>query len=326
MLKINKVDISSYIKRLTGQEIHLAELSKDRLNGLALYIRSGYELYEARLLEQDLFFAIPKGEGIMSPKQAKNTMNALSSRLHHPVVLVLPKLPSYLRIRYIDQRIPFLVPNQQLFLPQYLVDLRAEKAEKIEERVLVRPATQLMILYHLLVKSLDGMNQLQISNQLRYSKMTISRAVMECRDKGLIERGRGNIFFMSSKLELWQQSKVFMRSPIQKIKYVDDPAMLDEFLISDINALAHYTDLAAGDKLAVAISKSDYQVLRERFPDQIKEDIGRHAIEVWSYDPQLLTSGNFVDPLSLYLRINQEELDARTSISLDQLVKKGIYD
>lgn len=317
---ISNIDIIEYLEEVTGESITLSKMDMDHLNGLSLHLRKGYQLYKVQLLDRELILAVPQGGLPKSPKQAGKIITAISTQVNNPVALVLDHLPSYLRSRYVAQRIPFVVPGQQLFLPRLLIDLRSHKGYEQAERYHFRPGTQCMILYHLLVETIDGMLQEEIADRLGYSAMTISRAVKECRDKRIIQPGSTGIQFIEDKLELWQESKTFLRSPVRKIRYTDETEWIQPFMVSGNDALAHYTDMASEHSLSVAVSQSQYRDMENLHLDKIDHNHGTCRIEVWEYDPQLLSNNKYVDPLSLYLSIYNDNIDARTSKALDQLI------
>lgn len=317
---INRLNTKDYLEQLTGQSVDMRPIDIDLLQGLSLHLKKGYRLFKTQLLDKDLVLIMPNVMEPLKPTQAKKTLKVFSTKLNLPVVLVLDHLPTYLRNRYVSQRIPFLVPGHQLFLPQMLIDLQSFKDRETESRSYFRPATQCMIIYHLLRKSIQGLRQDEIADRLGYSAMTISRAVRECRDKGLILNGKSGVYFALHQIELWRECKSYLQSPITKTRYVDEVGKLSKFLISGFPALGHYTDLASDNNQMIALSQEQYK-------EMIKQDIsinhryGKIRVDVWEYDPFTITDTNFVDPLSLYLSLKDNGNDSRTSIALDQLIE-----
>ncbi len=316
---ISDIEMVKYLEQLTGEPAHLQPLEMDRLARLSLHLRKGYQLYQVKLVEQHMVLAQPKSEIELSPTRVRKVLKAFSTQVQKPVVLVLDQLPAYLRRRYVSQRIPFMIPGQQLFLPQLLIDLQSRGGTRAAERTYFRPATQCMLLYHLLIEPIQGMLQEEVASRLGYSAMTISRAVKECRDKKLISPGSTRIQFVHHNKDLWQHAKSYLRSPIKKVMYAEELEWMETYLRSGVQALAHYTEIAADGRLSIAMSHKQFQHLTDR-QIETDENFGRICIEIWHYNPKLLSSTHSVDPLSLYLSLDGAHLDPRTAKSLDQLL------
>lgn len=320
---INNLNIKSYLEKVTGKVPELKIIPMDQVHGLSLLLRKSYQLYHLRFLGKDLVLVQADTPDPLSPTQALKILKVFRAKLEQEVVLVLDKLPTYLRRRYIAQQVPFIVPDQQLFIPQMLIDLNNTKDYRPEERNYFRPATQCMVLYHLLIEDIKGLSQNAIAERLGYSNMTISRAVKECEDKGIMDKNSGVDFVYETK-QLWQRAKDHMQSPVAKIVYTDSLSNINNNLKSGMTALSHYTDLAANNEVTIAISQTQYKnLLKENtvFDDRY----GKIKIEVWEYDPAILSTNRYVDKLSLFLTMIENNNDVRTSKALDKLIDQ-VYD
>lgn len=82
-----------------------------------------------------------------------------------------------------------------------------------------------------------------------------------------------------------------------------------------INALSEYTMINREDRDMYAFTKMDIR------NSEIKTDkkYGTYRIEIWRYDPKLLTHSEVVDKLSLYLSLVNHE-DERVQIELENLI------
>jgi len=97
------------------------------------------------------------------------------------VVYVTDALASYERRRLIEQKVPFLVPSNQLYLPNLGIDLREyfRKPPTAPETAL-SPATQAMLIAVLLRKPwCPEWQPAEVLGSLGYTPMTLSRAVKE---------------------------------------------------------------------------------------------------------------------------------------------------
>ncbi|MDA8693349.1 MarR family transcriptional regulator [Saprospiraceae bacterium] len=322
-MKISKLNIEKYLKQIIGHVPDLDLMSMDQIGGLSLHMRKGFQLYQLSLLEKKLILVHSQAEEPLSPTQAKKVLQVFSSKLQQQMVLVMEQLPTYLKGRYIAQQIPFMVPGHQLFIPQMFIDLNNFKSSQGEDRSYFRPATQCMILYHLLIEPISGLSQDSIAEKLGYSAMTISRAVHECREKNLITYNSG-VHFTYESVELWNKCKPYSESPIKKVLFSDEIVDSYSQYQSGMTALTYYTDLASSDDRTIAISQEQYKKL-EKQKFQFDNQNGKIRIEIWEYNPAILSQDKFVDPLSLYLSIYNDNNDARTSLALESLIHQ-VYD
>lgn len=297
---------------MTGQQIDLESIDMASLRRVGLHIRKSFSLYKGKLLDRPIAFMSPISDTEWNPKQIAIYLNVISQQLVMPVVFAIDKLASFQRIRYIEKHIPFVIPGQQLFIPQLLVDLKSTNDKLEVKRAFFRPSTQCMLFYHLECESIEEMQQQEIADKLSYSDMTISRAMDELEDK--------KIDLLMDKQILWEKVKPYLSSPIRKMVYVNELDNTIPIYPSGINALAHYTDIAGEENTTYAISIDTYDKIKDSDKISYSDTYRKHTLEVWNYDPHLLTRDIHVDPLSLYVSMYDEELDERTLLALDQLI------
>ena len=118
--------IIEYLTGVTGETPWVESMPEQLVSTLPLYLRQRYEFFRADLFGRRCVLArenSPTGE--LSPTEYGHEITQLKQRLHEDIVLVLMKLPSYVRNRLVRQRIPFIVPGTQMFLPMLMIDLRA---------------------------------------------------------------------------------------------------------------------------------------------------------------------------------------------------------
>lgn len=321
-MKDNIIRIETYLGQLVGRKIFLEEVPKGVLSDLALQIKKGFVLYQSRLLEYQVVFAFSVDGVKLSPGRAYTVTRAISAKIGVPVVLVIEQVVSYLIRRYIEKRVPFLIPSGQLYIPRLLLDLGGRNQSEPEKRTYFRPSTQFFILYHLLVKKLGGLSQVEIASLLHYSVMTVSRIIKECVSKGILIDHYGSIEFIMKGNEIWNTSQEYFKSPVRKEVYTNAPLLLKDSLLSGSSALAFYTSLVGDQQQTVAIGAEKLNILSRKNKGKFNSKIGAvdHLIQVWNYDPNLLTSTTSVDPLSLYLSVEKEGLDEKIALELDKLL------
>ena len=104
-------------------------------------------------------------------------------------------------------------------------------------------------------------------------------------------------------------------SPIEQLYYTD--AILEGQQISGVNALASYTMLNEESRLCWAVTKKEQKTLAIVTDKQF----GENEIQVWKYNPKMLSTEGAVDKLSLYLSLKDNE-DERIQIELERLINE----
>ena len=116
-----------------------------------------------------------------------------------------------------------------------------------------------------------------------------------------------------SNRELWDKALPMFVSPIEQLHYTD--ALLEGLMVSGVNALASYTMLNEESRQCWAITKKELKNL-----DVVTdEQFGENEIQVWKYNPKMLSTEGVVDKLSLYLSLKDNE-DERIQIELERLI------
>jgi hypothetical protein len=140
-------------------------------------------------------------------------------------------------------------------------------------------------------------------------------------DKGFITLVGGKekqIRFNYQGKALWEMALPYMDTPIDSIVYVSEIETIENGLVSEQNALAEYSLLSGGPK-RIAISKETYKNLRK---ENIQVDpMGESGVEIWKYNPLLLSDTRVVDRLSLYLILRHYE-DERVQIELENMLNE----
>jgi hypothetical protein len=224
----------------------------------------------------------------------------------------------------VEQKVAFIVPGKQLYIP-FLVMHFTEKAERKAPKKVdkFRPVTQLMFLYHLQVHPLEHLNFGEIAQDIKYSNMSVSRAAEELQEFGLANiTGKRNkqLVFVEKGKQLWDLAMPYLQSPVKIDFYINDlPDGIDGKTAGD-NALAKYTNLASGIQPVMAIGPDQQKKLEAAVGFGIDYFDGLFHVEVWNYSPHILSETNIVDRLSLFLSKKFLPKDERLEISLEHLI------
>jgi hypothetical protein len=255
--------------------------------------------------------------------------------------LLLDELPAFARKRLINRRIGFIVPGKQLFLPEWLIDLRERAQHKpvVRKRESLLPSAQFLVIYHILHPSkewqLEGQSLKKIATKFGYTAMGITKAVENLRHFDLVDVAAGKekcIHFRLQRHELWrrlEKENLFI-NPVLKRVYVDEKPEKIFMLESNASALPEYTDMNPVNVEYYGIGRRQFYDLQgKKLLMNANEQNGPYCLEVWKYDPLPLVEGlandqPVVDPLSLYLSLKDMQ-DERIELALEQITNKYIW-
>lgn len=327
--------LQEYLKALLGMEPGFRPLE---MPNLPVFLRERFAFYRTDLFGHPWTMAIENGAWETgSPGEYEKQANLLRPHFEAPVVFVLDSIDSIARQRMLQKGLPFIVPGTQCFLPGALVDFRERFPRKgIQGRDTLSPAAQLVLLYHLQRKRLDGRPLNQIARDLGYSTMTLSKVKDEMEEAGLCEvhrKGRSvSLQFVSEGRELWDLAKDKLVSPVRRTLWAQwatpgYPALRsgENTRLAGISALSEKTMINDDRLPTYALRASMLEGwLRKgtiiRCPDA---ETANAKMEGWAYEPKLLGDNLNVDVLSLYLSLRDSH-DERVQKELEQLIQ-GVH-
>lgn len=317
--------LKNYLEKVSGARPVLAPLDASHL---PLYMRARYSFVSTELfgrswqliLENDPQAPESAGE---YEAQAKRLTPHLGSNL----VFIIPSLPSNTRDRLVQRGVPFIVPGNQAFLPTALIDLREHFPRAAQGgKASLSPTAQLAMLYHLQCESLDGVPLRVIAEKLNCSAMMLSKVKNELLEAGICSTKRDGrallLEFPQSKSSTWEMVKDKMTSPVKAAHWVQHTETVLPALLAGFSALSRHSMIAEDTLPTYALGSDGFAPLVEQgmltpLPDA---DTAHARMELWSYDPRLLSGGETVDALSLYLTMRSTE-DERIEQALEQLLK-----
>lgn len=319
-------ELIKYLLQNFGLETSVYQLNNP--GGIPLYLQANFELFEGHLMGQKVVWAKLRDNQDFTPDQLQKQGQQLKQILNAPVIFVFDKLESWHRKRLIEKQVSFVQPSKQLYIPELFLQLNdiirhPSGSEKNADKL--TPPAQLAILYHLQVNSLEGKLFMEIAELLHYSAMTITRVVKELQGYRLvmIEGAKEkSIRFNVQGRELWERSYSFMSSPVMEKWFTDHFVRDPHFRNSGDNALSAYTMIADSGQPTYAIGKEEFRSLKTQGTLQQLDKInGTATIEVWMYNPMILSSMQEVDRLSLYLSLKDEE-DERVQAAREELLNQ----
>lgn len=317
-------NIIRYIEEITGVKMDLVELRKEEVKNIPFYILNDYKIWKGKLFRKELLLMEKITPEHFTPLQYQKQMKLIELKLQNPVVLLLPEIKPYDRNRLIQKKVNFIIENKQMFIPQLLIDFKEYRVKPLQGAFL-KPAAQAMLLFHLQRQNLSNLNYKQIAGLLNYPYLTISRAVGNlcrlgiCKTKGTKEK---TVVFEMDKRRLWEKALPLMRTPVRNKVFINEVLPDNLVFKTNMNALAFYTNLNDDGHTYYAIKHADFLKLKKEKKIQTTSNYdGDYIVEVWRYNPGILTKIDYVDPLSLYIAFKDSE-DERIEKELEYIINE----
>lgn len=285
-----------------------------------------YRFAEISLFGTTCLLMIDAENGERSPATVRKHMELLRDKYDGFAIYVCEQVTAYNRKRLIEQKVPFIVPGNQMYLPILGIDLREHFKRTRTEQPKVGPATQALILHTLLRDAPGPWTPAELAEELGYSAMTMTRVFDELeaiRFGEISMRGRERrLQLREIRKELWTQVEPLLRSPVTKRVFIRRIPLGANALLTGLAALARRSMLALPPHAQHALGREDWKMVRAQHNvvEVPESDPDVQEIEVWSYRPALLARGPEVDPLSLYLTLRGNR-DERVEAALEELLK-----
>jgi hypothetical protein len=290
-------------------------------------LRERYRFAKAQLLGLRALLVIDANPEEQTPATVRKHMDMIQSKQHVDLIYVRARVTAYNRKRLIEQKVPFIVPGNQMYLPMLAIDLREHFRRIREEAPTFSPSTQVVVLHAMLRDAGQVLIPSEMAPLLGYSAMTMTRAFDELETAKLAEvtvRGRERCLrFIGDRREIWEKAQPFLRNPVSKRLFIRRINGAEGATHAGLTALAHYSMLAPPAYTTYALSREEWKTLRQQHKiiEVPVQDPDVSEIEVWWYSPARFAEHGMVDQLSLYLSLKADH-DERTETALEEMMEK----
>ncbi|MCK9184304.1 MAG: hypothetical protein M0Q16_02900 [Candidatus Cloacimonetes bacterium] len=308
---------------LEGSLDLLVEISPIDLSAKLPYLYTEhYRFYELMLNEEN--YLLFEGRKAISGKTVEVHSKELERRFGYKAVFLNDHISSSLRRTLVEHRVAFIIPDNQIYLPKLGISFKEQYLKRSNKKDRLRPATQVILIRALLNREHHPVTASEYAKQISYTAMSISRAFNELLGHGLITRAENwkerPINWLYTGRELWEKALPLMINPVSRSIWVQF-SQKASYCVAGISALARYSMIDADDFVTYAtistIAKNNMNMIK------IDKDGGSteraNNLQIWRYDPKLITQKDIVDPLSLYLSLKDNH-DERVQISLDKMM------
>lgn len=294
---------------------------------LPYFLHDAYEFASLELFGVRYVLMLGRDVAASATKVRKDA-DVLQQACGEVAIFVTPVLSSYERKRLVGQHVPFIVPGNQLYLPDLGIDLREYFRQRRESSdKSLSPATQALLIGALLKPWKAEVHPSALADGFGYTSMTLSRAVKELESAGLalvVGVGRERwLRFEDIAQVVWTKALPFLRDPVkQSVWAIPNVTIQQQARLAGESALAQATLLAEPAHPVYAISGELWKRAQALGMQAIHSpEAGACLWQIWRYDPNISPVAGTVDPLSLMLSLRNVR-DERVQQALSEFEKE----
>lgn len=314
-----------YITQTLGIPVHRSKW--EQTAELPFYLTNSYSFENAELGDRRALFLTPVGE-LGTVGAIKKHIARLGTFCPWPVVLELPALSRQRKNSLIAERIPFVVPGKQLYLPF----LGAVLSERNDVEAAPEPIDKLlpsaqMLLFAFILGGNEPIHLSEMTKRFHCSAMTMSRAAQQLVQAGLLRRNtQGVQILLSSDLTpraLYHTALPHLISPVRKTMYIDRAELPKDVFSAGLSALSEqaFINPPFVETWGTVAQEKSFTTKSMLLVDTTKQC----AVEFWKYDPRLVSGSLYVDPLSLAASLSDTN-DERVEQSVDTLLREALQN
>lgn len=306
-----------YIENILGLKV--SQHRWEEMSQMPFYLQDRYDIQRANIGEVSALFLFPKAE-LEHIAALQKHIDRIQKEAHLPIAVVLPEISRYRRNALIEAKIAFVVPGKQLYLPfmgMFLQERFDQENIKLEN---LQPATQVLFFYYL-YRNEKELYISQAVKDLGYSAMTISRAAKRLVQTGYFTESKEGVqkilTAMLGRRELFEKMRPMLINPVRRKTYIKKEDLTEEYILAGDTAIAKLTMI--NDSMFRCYAVAGKQAMAE-----LPAALYAHTdvqVELWKYDPKLLSSNGMVDPLSLAMSFADEE-DERIQGAVEEMLDR----
>jgi len=311
-------ELKRYVEQTLGISVDTGSWGDE--SRLPFFLRDTYDFFLLNMQGRQFLLMVDVQQEETSPSTIRKHMEQLRNVCMDDVIYVREQVTSYNRNRLIKNKIPFIVPGNQLYLPMMALDLREYFVTKRGAAKNLSPAAQVLVLYSIYKHRVlfdESVTMTDWAEELGYTKMTMTRAFRDLRSilekEDDVEGIRGR--------QLWDCLRPFLRSPVLRTRYYDFDVFGSESVLAGDSAMAEYTMMAASAARTICMEAEQWKKNHSEETCELPNaELGATIVQVWRYDPRRLDRNGVADPLSVYLSFGKNK-DERVEMALENLLE-----
>lgn len=314
----------SYLNKVLG--LTASEREWSEAGKLPLYLRNGRS-YSILTIENTELLLIHLDADHFQFSAFQKQRKKLIDYWHGDFVLCFDKLTSYQRKILIENRVSFIVPGSQLYLPCLGIVLQERAATTRRKATKLSASSQFLLLHFIYERDQTALTKVQLSKEVGVTPMNVTRAVQELESLELVtvqKSGRSDyVAPVCRGKALYNAAKPYLIDPVQKRLSVACAGELAQLPLSGESALSERTMLNMPPVPCRAIDRKAYRQ-QEAGLKQIDPawcmDNDYIELEVWRYDPMRFSEAGTVDVVSLAAAFRSHP-DERIEMAVDEMME-----
>jgi len=289
---------------------------------LPYFYSEHYRFYDIDL--NGASYLLCEGRDILVAKQVRTQLTELESRIGRQSIYLNTEINFNLRRSLVENRVSFIVPNNQIYLPKLGIVFNERYRITFKTKDSLSPAAQVILLRAILNHEYDMVTASEYAKRLKYTVMSVSRAFAELQEYGIVSREENwkekPFMWLFKGRELWDKALPFLINPVRRSMWIVDNDRLP-YCVAGITALSRYSMINEDDFNTYAtissIAKNNLDIVEISQDSRPADNVTK--MQIWKYNPKLISSEDCVDRLSLYLSMRDSK-DERIQISLDEMM------
>ncbi|HJD27150.1 MAG TPA: helix-turn-helix domain-containing protein [Candidatus Blautia intestinipullorum] len=314
--------MKDFIEKTLHQKVEIIPYKE--IKKFPLVLRTNYQFYRMKIMDQICILAKPEENfGMAALRRQQRQIEHLAGVY---CVLYLNNMNYYSRDKMLEEGIPFVWENHQVYIPFLGLLLKQNEARVIKPCLKISFLTQKFLLIAL-YEEWDDLTVTVVAEQIKVSKMSVTRVFDEIESLGipvLAKRGRSRRYIkIGSKKEIWGTIRPFLRTPLVREYYLERN-LSNISIKSGMSGLAELSMLEDNSYPTYAITKyeirekgidQERQIPRDEIPGCVVQEIG-YCIPFYN--------GNIIDPLSIYLLLKDVD-DPRVETALEKMLEEYVW-
>ncbi len=313
-----------FIEKSLRRPVTLVE-NVEILNKLPLKFKGSYELFSVYQDSVEWIIAKPKKE--LRLNVLRYDRSQIEKAVGLNCALYFNKLSYYTKETMLNEGIPFILEEKQVFLPFIGMLLSNKDDRRLVPVHTISFLTQKLILCALYEKW-NNMNVTKIAEKLGVTKMSVSRCLdeIEYLDIKILDKsGKTRKVSVREEIKvLWEEIKPVLRNPVITRLQLAEDIQLDKK--AGISALCEFSMLSDNVYPTYAVIKSELKEtnMKQKRKIFIGEEIGCEVLELGYFIEY--NGKKLQDPLSVMLSLSSEDLeDERVQICIEEMMERYVW-
>lgn len=316
----------NYLKEIFGTGIR-SEYHKFS-DALPMYMVERYKFYFIKLPFENKTHVLvkPLSKQEININQIKKQIKQIFSYTESIPIFVFDSLRLSQRNVLIKNRIPFVQPNHQVFIPDVMINLSEREIYEKNYAEEFSIAAQVTYIY-LMLNNIKETNAPRLALEIPYSKITLNRALSELVSRELlytVGNATRKMYRTHNKKQMWEKGKEFLFNPVDKVYYTNyrlnhhDLFISGEFALSRLGTVLNEPMTGIYATTSEKIKNMDKSCFIDKYDIICDKYL---VVEQFKYNPAFLSQSHYIDVISLYAQL-KDNGDERIQMALEELLEE----